>query len=99
MLICCPWCGPRGEVEFGYGGEAGVVRPVPADRIAAGEWAQYLYFRSNEKGAHRELWCHEGGCGQWFVMLRDTVTHEIAATAKIGEPLEPADGDTSGRSA
>jgi sarcosine oxidase subunit delta len=24
QLIRCPWCGPREEVEFGYGGQAHV---------------------------------------------------------------------------
>ncbi|HEY1723181.1 MAG TPA: sarcosine oxidase subunit delta [Magnetospirillaceae bacterium] len=86
LKIDCPWCGPRGENEFTYGGEAGTVRPIPATAIDDAIWARYLYIRRNEKGAHRELWCHSGGCKQWFVMLRDTVTHAIAAIEKIGSP-------------
>jgi sarcosine oxidase subunit delta len=27
LLIECPWCGPRDEIEFSYGGEAHRVRP------------------------------------------------------------------------
>ena len=30
MLIPCPWCGPRDETEFHYGGQAHVA--YPADR-------------------------------------------------------------------
>jgi heterotetrameric sarcosine oxidase delta subunit len=54
-------------------------------------WAQYLFYRSNEKGAHRELWCHDGGCGQWFIMQRDTVTHVIGSTERLGGLPLPRD--------
>ncbi len=27
LLIPCPWCGPRDETEFTYGGEAHIVAP------------------------------------------------------------------------
>jgi len=81
LLIPCPWCGPRDEPEFSFGGEP-VVRPPIAASDA--DWAAYLYGRSNEKGPHRELWCHSGGCGQWFLMTRDTATHAIIDTSKPG---------------
>jgi len=28
LLIECPWCGPRAETEFSYGGEAGIERQI-----------------------------------------------------------------------
>ena len=28
LLIPCPWCGPRDEIEFHYGGEAHIARPA-----------------------------------------------------------------------
>ncbi len=83
LLIPCPWCGPRDEPEFLFGGEP-AVRPAPAGQTTDQVWADYVYFRSNEKGAHRELWCHAGGCGQWFVLERDTVTHAVLAAHKPG---------------
>ena len=83
LLIPCPWCGPRAEPEFAFGGEP-ASRPVPAVDVTDTAWADYLYFRGNEKGPHTELWCHAGGCGQWFVMERDTVTHVVLATRKPG---------------
>ena len=83
LLIACPWCGPRAEPEFRFGGEP-ATRPVPAAAVSDAAWADYLYFRSNEKGPHRELWCHHGGCGQWLVIERDTATHRVIATSKIG---------------
>ena len=83
QLIPCPWCGPRDEPEFSYGGEP-AARPVPADAVPNEAWSEYLHFRINAKGRARELWCHAGGCGQWFLMERDTVTHEIFAAIKPG---------------
>jgi heterotetrameric sarcosine oxidase delta subunit len=83
LRIECPHCGLRDEPEFSYGGEAHISRP-PA-KCSAGEWSHYLFFRSNPQGEHAERWCHTHGCGQWFNVLRDTVTHEIKATYRMGE--------------
>jgi heterotetrameric sarcosine oxidase delta subunit len=84
LRIECPWCGLRDEPEFSYGGESTIARPPPgcSDEV----WARYLFFRANPKGAHAERWCHGFGCGQWFNVLRDTATHEIVATWRMGEP-------------
>ena len=77
----CPWCGNRSEIEFRYAGDAEVRRP---DRTADDKaWAHYLHFRRNAKGPAKELWIHIGGCGRWFALSRDTVTHEAAGS----EPL------------
>lgn len=78
----CPHCGERDEVEFFYGGDAGRTRP-PRDCDEA-TWARYRFFRTNAKGVARELWLHASGCGRWFVMERDTATHEIRAAEALG---------------
>ena len=85
MLIPCPWCGQRPDAEFAAGGEAHIVRPV--DPAAAGDaaWGEYLYFRANVKGRHRERWYHVHGCRRWLNVERDTVTHEITAAYPMGE--------------
>jgi heterotetrameric sarcosine oxidase delta subunit len=83
LLIPCPWCGPRDEPEFSFGGEP-ATRPVPAESVSDSAWADYLYVRDNDKGPHTELWCHSGGCGQWFVMRRDTVTHAVLSVRTCG---------------
>jgi sarcosine oxidase subunit delta len=83
LLIPCPWCGPRNEPEFTYGGEP-TARPISAERVSDAEWCDYLYMRRNEKGPHREMWCHTAGCGQWFVLTRDTATHANIAAEKPG---------------
>lgn len=85
LSIDCPWCGPRDETEFVCGGEAGVVRPPEPEKASDAEWADYLFFRTNRKGPHSELWCHGGGCMRWFLVERDTVTNAISACRKIGK--------------
>ena len=85
LLISCPWCGPRDEVEFHCGGEAHIVRPKDPDALSDAEWADYLFMRSNPKGIHRERWVHTQGCRRWFNVLRHTVSHQILAVYRIGE--------------
>ncbi len=85
LLIECPWCGPRPESEFAYGGEAHIARPAQPQALSDAQWGEYLYFRKNEKGAHREQWCHSAGCRRWFNAERDTVTYRIRAVYRMGE--------------
>ena len=84
MQLSCPLCGPRVEGEFHCGGTTGIARP-PLD-CCDETWGRYLYFRDNPKGDHAERWCHTFGCGLWFNVLRDTVTHEVKAVYGIAEP-------------
>jgi sarcosine oxidase, subunit delta len=87
LLIACPWCGPRSEVEFSYGGPAHVVRPTSPETISDAEWSAYLHTRRNPKGMHLERWRHTHGCRQWFNLARNTVSHEIAAVYRLNEPV------------
>ena len=73
LLIDCPYCGPRPEVEFRGGGEANIARPDPS-QASDEQWAAFLFFRSNPKGRHAERWLHIHGCQRWFNAVRDTVT-------------------------
>jgi len=85
MLIPCPWCGPRNQIEFTYGGDATVQRPdIDAPDTA---WFSYVYLRDNPFGPHDELWLHSAGCRTWFKVRRDTRTHDILASALIDEAL------------
>ena len=77
ILLPCPWCGDRDEVEFSYGGEAGIRYPDDPAALTDEEWARYLFFRDNPRGAFPERWVHTHGCRRWFELTRDTVTHEI----------------------
>jgi heterotetrameric sarcosine oxidase delta subunit len=85
LLIPCPWCGPRDEVEFRYGGEAHIARPAEPDAIENMGWADYLYMRTNPKGVLAERWVHVHGCRRWFNLLRDTVSHRILAAYRIDQ--------------
>lgn len=89
MLIPCPWCGARPDAEFSAGGEAYLTRPDPAS-ASDHAWGQYLYFRNNVKGVQHERWFHSYGCRRWFIVTRDTVTHEISAPRS----MDPQDRST-----
>lgn len=84
--IECPWCGVRDQAEFNYRGDAGARRPSPdADGDA---FFEYAYMRDNPIGWHLEWWHHAGGCRQWIKVMRNTLTHEIAATGAAQDRLE-----------
>jgi len=85
LLIPCPYCGPRPEIEFSYGGEAGVARPADPAALNDEEWGAFLYFRKNPRGVHAERWRHVHGCGRFFNARRDTVTDLFEASWKAGE--------------
>lgn len=87
LLIDCPYCGSRPEIEFHYGGEAHIARPKHPSALSDEDWADYLFMRSNPKGWHRERWLHAAGCRRWFNALRHTVSHKIMATYKINDPM------------
>lgn len=84
MQIECPWCGVRDESEFVCAGTTHIARPPLASGDAA--WAEYLFLRENPKGLHLERWRHAYGCGMWFNVARDTVTHELTAVYGMTDP-------------
>lgn len=94
LLIPCPNCGPRDETEFHYGGQAHIAYPENPAELTDREWAEYLFYRDNTKGAFAERWLHSTSCRQWFNMLRDTVTYDIQAVYPMGQ-LRPATGPTA----
>jgi sarcosine oxidase subunit delta len=85
LLITCPWCGSRPELEFTYGGEAHIARPADPASVSDEAWATFLHARGNPKGIHRERWRHTHGCARFFNAVRDTTTDVISATYKPGE--------------
>ena len=92
LLISCPYCGERPEIEFRHAGEAHIARPSDPMRLNDQEWAEYLYIRSNCKGIRYERWCHVHGCGRFFNAVRHSMSDKFSATYRIGEPRpEPMD--------
>ncbi len=80
MRINCPICGDRDRREYYYQGAAVALdRPGPDAEEAV--WEDYLHLRENPAGRTRDLWHHEGGCGAWVVVTRDTVSHKIFEVA------------------
>ncbi|MGW4393935.1 sarcosine oxidase subunit delta [Amycolatopsis nivea] len=86
QLIPCPWCGPREETEFHYGGQAHVAYPQEPAALSDEVWAKYVFFRANPSGPLAERWTHSAGCRRWFNAVRDTRTHELAAVYRLDEP-------------
>ena len=86
ILIHCPYCEEdRPEVEFTYGGEAHIARPLDPGALDDRQWETYLYIRRNPRGAHAERWRHAHGCARFFNAVRNTVTDRFEVTYKTGE--------------
>lgn len=86
LLLTCPWCGPRDETEYHYGGQAHVPHPDRPEELDDRQWAEYVFYRDNPKGPFAERWVHSVGCRRWFNVLRDTATHEVLAVYRLDEP-------------
>jgi sarcosine oxidase subunit delta len=85
LLIPCPYCGPRPEVEFRYAGEAHIARARNPSSVDDAAWADFLYHRTNPRGPHAERWRHSSGCARFFNAVRDTLTDKFLATYRIGQ--------------
>lgn len=77
MRIPCPHCGERDVREFLYLGDASVRRPDHSGDDATAAFVDYVYFRDNPAGPHKEYWYHAGGCQCWIVVTRDTEKHDV----------------------
>jgi len=84
LLIRCPYCGPRGHVEFTYGGDASRRRPDTDGPGSEEAWFDYVYLRDNPAGPQLEHWQHSGGCRAWLVIERDTASHAISSVRDAG---------------
>ena len=85
LLVPCPWCGPREELEFRYGGQAGIAYPSDPEALSDEAWADFLFMRDNPKGAFAERWYHVAGCRRWFNAVRDTATYAFERSRPPGE--------------
>ena len=50
LLIRCPFCGPRDEREFDYGGPVSQRRPENPDQLSDAAWVEYLTSPDNPIG-------------------------------------------------
>ncbi|WP_052863323.1 sarcosine oxidase subunit delta [Streptomyces niger] len=85
LLLNCPWCGPRDETEFHYGGQAHLPYPESPADLDDPQWAEYVFYRENPKGPFAERWSHATGCRRWFNAVRDTATYQVLATYRLDE--------------
>ncbi len=88
--IRCPYCGPRDEPEFKYGGQAHVDYPADPELLSDEQWAKFLFVRDNSRGRFAERWNHAAGCRRCFNVVRDTGTHEIIGSYRAGQQPEDA---------
>ena len=79
LLISCPFCGPRSEDEFAFGGDATVVTQKEQSNTEA--FADQIFLRVNPKGWHKEFWVHRYGCRRWMIIERHTVSHQIKSVS------------------
>jgi heterotetrameric sarcosine oxidase delta subunit len=86
MLLTCPWCGPRDETEYHYGGQAHVPHPENPAELNDAEWAHYVFYRDNTKGPFAERWAHTSGCRRWFNVVRNTETNEVLDVYQLRDP-------------
>jgi sarcosine oxidase, subunit delta len=89
LQIPCPYCGTRDEPEFSFGGPSHITRPDA--QVSDVAWTAYLFNRDNPKGINYERWQHAFGCGRWFNVVRNTVTHQILKVYRMGEPKPSLD--------
>ena len=85
LLIACPYCGERAEIEFAHAGQAHISRPHDPQSTSDEEWLSFLYLRANTKGLYAERWRHLHGCGKFFNAVRDTTTDQFVRIYRIGE--------------
>jgi sarcosine oxidase, subunit delta len=99
LLIECPYCGKRPELEFSHAGQAHIARAKNPSEVSVEAWTDFLYMRDNIKGVHAERWRHTHGCARYFNALRDTTTDHFLATYKAGEPAPVVAGAGAGTGA
>lgn len=96
LRLACPYCGPRDETEYHYGGQAHVAYPEDPSELTDQQWAEYLFFRDNPKGPFAERWVHSAGCRKWFNVVRDTETYAVLAVYRLYDPPPAVPGISPG---
>ena len=86
QLIHCPWCGPREEIEFHYGGQAHVAYPADPPALSDDGVGASTSSSATTPRALRRALVHSAGCRRWFNAVRDTATHRFLAVYRLDEP-------------
>jgi sarcosine oxidase subunit delta len=90
LKIHCPYCQEdREEIEFHCAGEAFIARPANTEELDDTQWADYLFHRDNHKGWHYEQWVHNAACRKYFIVKRNTATHQIEQSWRFDEAPNP----------
>ena len=51
LLLTCPFCGERAQIEFSYGGDATVKRPADPEAVSLDQWLDHVYLRQSSRAA------------------------------------------------
>ena len=86
LVIDCPHCGPRAQIEFVY---ERTVDSVVQPNAPAAEAMERLFTRANPRGLGDEIWRHGFGCRAWLVLTRHRSTHQITAIRAAGPEALP----------
>jgi heterotetrameric sarcosine oxidase delta subunit len=74
LLIPCPHCGDRDEVEFDYGGRA---LDWPSLDAGLNAWHATAHLGNDNAEVVEELWYHGAGCERWIRLRRHLSTHQF----------------------
>ena len=96
LVLDCPFCGPRAEIEFAYGGEAKLVRPPDPSAASEDVWTAFLFDRINPRGRHTERWRHAHGVRSVF--QRGARHHHRRGRSTLSQPFRTATGGRIDRS-
>ena len=78
LLIPCPWCGPRDETEFHYGGQAHVAYPEDPAALSDEEWAAVPVLPRQPQGRlRRALDATPPAAAAGSTPIRDTATYQL----------------------
>ena len=78
LLIACPWCGPRDEDEFHYGGQAGVAYPADPAALSRRAMGALPVLPGQPQGRRSpSAGPTPPAAGAGSALVRDTATNEI----------------------
>ena len=91
LLIQCPYCGLRPELEFAYAGQAHVARPADPSATTPDQWtakeAGFIAGANIEEFTTADTPQKARALVQRGLILRDTTTDQFLATYRAGEPM------------
>ena len=87
LLIRCPYCGERPEIEFRHGGRGAHRAPARSGVAVATPNGRTIFTTAPiRRACTPSAGATSHGCGRFFNALRDTISDFFLTTYKLGEP-------------